>query len=98
MMNSGDPITGIDRRPLNSAGMDIRSDPQSVVVKSGTVRSVVLSQGLASTIPDHAQEMPDVIPTRQSFQCQVLRFGAGARRHFLERSSHANVLFEHDLL
>jgi hypothetical protein len=27
MMNSGDPITGIDRRPLNSAGMDIRNDP-----------------------------------------------------------------------
>jgi hypothetical protein len=27
MMNSGAPITGIDRRPLNKAGMDIRLDP-----------------------------------------------------------------------
>jgi hypothetical protein len=27
MMNSGAPITGIDRRPLNKAGMDIRENP-----------------------------------------------------------------------
>jgi hypothetical protein len=27
MMNSGAPITGIDRRPLNKAGMDIRNNP-----------------------------------------------------------------------
>src|SRR5258707_15735180 len=27
--------------------------------------------------------MPGVIPTRQSFQCQVLRFGAGAGRLFM---------------
>src|SRR3954469_17060684 len=27
IMNSGAPITGIDRRPLNKAGMDIRDDP-----------------------------------------------------------------------
>jgi hypothetical protein len=27
MMNSGEPITGIDRRPLNKAGMDIREIP-----------------------------------------------------------------------
>jgi hypothetical protein len=26
MMNSGAPITGIDRRPLNKAGMDIRKN------------------------------------------------------------------------
>jgi hypothetical protein len=26
-MNSGAPITGIDRRPLNKAGMDIRDNP-----------------------------------------------------------------------
>jgi hypothetical protein len=25
MMNSGAPITGIDKRPLNKAGMDIRT-------------------------------------------------------------------------
>src|SRR4030095_2549364 len=40
MMNSGDPITGIDRRPLNSAGMDIRSDPQSGFIKNGTLGRV----------------------------------------------------------
>src|SRR3978361_966403 len=27
MMKSGAPITGIERRPLNKAGMDIRNDP-----------------------------------------------------------------------
>jgi hypothetical protein len=27
MMNSGAPITGIDRRPLNNAGIDIRKFP-----------------------------------------------------------------------
>src|SRR3984893_14218747 len=27
IMNSGAPITGIDRRPLNKAGMDIRKNP-----------------------------------------------------------------------
>jgi hypothetical protein len=26
-MNSGAPITGIDRRPLNKAGMDIQKNP-----------------------------------------------------------------------
>jgi hypothetical protein len=26
-MNNGAPITGIDRRPLNKAGMDIRKNP-----------------------------------------------------------------------
>jgi hypothetical protein len=25
MMNSGDPMTGIDRRPLNKAGIDIQA-------------------------------------------------------------------------
>jgi len=27
MMNKGEPITGIDSRPLNNAGMDIEDDP-----------------------------------------------------------------------
>jgi hypothetical protein len=33
MMNSGAPITGIDRRPLNRAGMDIRKDPLAILEK-----------------------------------------------------------------
>src|SRR6266496_4139566 len=31
MMNSGAPITGNDRQPLNKAGMDIRNDPYGLV-------------------------------------------------------------------
>jgi hypothetical protein len=61
MMNSGAPITGSDKRPLNKAGMDIRNDPSVYSGEQGT-----------------ALGMPDIIPTRQSFQCQVLRFSAGA--------------------
>src|SRR3954453_16162583 len=56
MMKSGEPITGIDRRPLNRAGMDIAR--RSFVGKQ--------IEGWAA------------IPTRQSFQCQVLRLGADA--------------------
>jgi hypothetical protein len=33
MMNSGAPITGIDRRPLNKAGMDIRQKSLCAVGK-----------------------------------------------------------------
>src|SRR5437763_10614729 len=64
MMNSGAPITGIDRRPLNKAGMDMRDNP---------FRS---SAGLGGGL-----EMPAITPTRQSFQCQVLRFDAAGYRH-----------------
>src|SRR5258708_1498708 len=34
MMNSGAPITGIDSRPLNKAGMDIRNDPSVIQVSA----------------------------------------------------------------
>src|SRR4051795_9634321 len=54
MMKSGEPITGIDRRPLNKAGMDI-------------ARRSLVGQ-------THCRLA--AIPTRQSFHCQVLRFGA----------------------
>jgi hypothetical protein len=55
MMNSGEPITGSDRRPLNKAGMDIRQNPfrygsQAPASKLWYWQSSVL-------------KMPDIIPT-----------------------------------
>jgi hypothetical protein len=39
MINSGAPITGIDKRPLNKAGILIRQNPSSFVAgQSGHVR------------------------------------------------------------
>jgi hypothetical protein len=49
-MNSGAPITGIERRPLNKAGMDISQNS-------------LCSIGETSRI---GQRMPDIIPRRQS--------------------------------
>ena len=53
MMNSGAPITGIDRRPLNNAGMDIRNNPFRY--SSGNARR----RGI---------KMPDLIPMMQPRQ------------------------------
>src|ERR1700712_2891940 len=60
MMNSGAPITGIDRRPLNSAGIDIREFPFAI-------------QG---TPDASAFRMPDIIPTRQSRSGLLARGGS----------------------
>src|SRR5258706_6001074 len=54
MMNSGAPITGKDRRPLNKAGMDIRKNPFRYLGQDPRQASGI---GL---------KMPDIIPTRQS--------------------------------
>jgi hypothetical protein len=35
---------------------------------------------------EHGREMPDIIPTRQSFQRQILRFGASAACLFFQKA------------
>src|SRR6266567_1831318 len=57
MMNSGAPITGIDRRPLNKAGMVIRKNP---FCDSPETRCIGL-------------KMPDIIPKKQSQRATALR-------------------------
>src|SRR4030081_3152516 len=54
MMNSGAPITGIDRRPLIKAGMDIRKNPSGYSGKIPGKRDAL------------AGKMPDIIPAMQS--------------------------------
>src|SRR5450755_1327929 len=75
MMNSGAPITGIDRRPLNKAGMDIRENPFVI-------------QGAAGCLD---LKMPDIISTRQPRLTQTPNARARFRQLLAQRAGHVIV-------